>query len=696
MERAPARSRAGGRLQVEDGACRPRLQQPVLPLGYAGNREDPPLQAVEVNLYGHRLGRRLLRTACWLVRRRFLPLGSRRLRRHRLHALVLVALGEQGARLALLQHRQVEPEGLLAVVRGHVEPLGTQAEVGGREEPQVLAAGVPHGVHRVREAVGHLFRLAGLHVAHEDRPVERAEAAGIRHPPRVGAPRRVERALRDHPGVAADDPGLAGLGIEDPDVELRVGEQELLRVRRPRGRVVERRVLEGDLAWRRQAVLRLDHQRVLAGPVTEVRDVLAVGGPGRLALGRRARVGQVPDVALLRGHRENLAAGLHHDPLAGRRQAHVGHPVGDVSPPRHHPREIPGDGDLEDARLARLGVELVDEAALLEDHDARARVEGLHVEVAELRELRELLRLRLVGPDVRDAVPVGNEDHRLAQPGGVHVLGVGPRGRHEVVAPEVHDPDGPVLAAPVVAAFLVPGAVHPVGDVAAVGRDPALVAARQGKRLLHAPLGGHGPEPRRAARRPGGARRGEEDPLAVGRPPLHRVSARVPREPPRLAAERGDDVDVGVPGVLGAEGHPLPVRREARVRGLPLEAGQAARGAARPFDHPDVVRVGEGDVPGAHGGRTQQARRRSVRGGEGRQEQQAATEQGAGLRRQHGDPPGDGSGPHSTATAGLKACPTGLACCTLHLFCILHSAFCVLHSALCILHFAFCIPRAVA
>ncbi len=150
--------------------------------------------------------------------------------------------------------------------------------------------------------------------------IERVEPAGKRDPLRVGAPRRMQRALRHHPGIAADDLRLAGLDVHHPDVEVGVGVEQLLRIGRPRRRVVERRLVEGDFARRADAVLRFDHQLVFAGFVAEVRDPLAVGRPGRRALGGRARVGDVADVALLRRDGEDLAARFGDDPLAGRRR----------------------------------------------------------------------------------------------------------------------------------------------------------------------------------------------------------------------------------------------------------------------------------------------------------------------------------------------------------------------------------------
>ena len=96
--------------------------------------------------------------------------------------LILVALGQQRPRLAFLQHREVQTEVLVVIVRRHVEPLRLQAEVRRREEPEILAARVPRRPHRVGQAVGDLLRLAGLDVADEDRVIQRL-AAGSRTRP---------------------------------------------------------------------------------------------------------------------------------------------------------------------------------------------------------------------------------------------------------------------------------------------------------------------------------------------------------------------------------------------------------------------------------------------------------------------------------------------------------------------------------
>ena len=228
-------------------------------------------------------------------------------------------------------------------------------------------------------------------------------------------------------------------------------------------------------------------------------------------------------------------------------------------------------------------------------------------------DLRELLGLGVERPDVRDAVAIGQEVDRVARPHRIHVLRVGPRRRDEIVGLEIDDPDRPVLAAAIVAPLLVPGVVHAIRDVRAVRRNLALVAARQGQRLLDAADGGHRPESRRGVGRPARAAGGEEHRRAVGRPALDRVGAGMPRQALGIAAFGRHDIHVGVAGIFAAEGNRSAVRRKVRVRRLALKAREAARETAGSLDHPDVVGVGKRDLRRADGRRSQQPRRLPVR-----------------------------------------------------------------------------------
>ena len=241
-------------------------------------------------------------------------------------------------------------------------------------------------------------------------------------------------------------------------------------------------------------------------------------------------------------------------------------------------------------------------AGLFEDQRACAGVERLHVEIGELGDLRELLRFVVVGKDIGDAIAVGDEEDGVADPRGVHVFGIGPGRGDEVVILGVDDPDGPVLASAIIAALFVPGGVHAVGDVGAVGGDFSLIGARERERGFYAAFDWDGPEARGGVGRCGGAGRGEEDRLAVGGPALHGVGAGVKGEALGLAAFGGDDVDVGVAGVVAAEGDPFPVGGEMGIGGGSLKTGKAAGGASGAVDGPDVVGVGERDLGGADGG----------------------------------------------------------------------------------------------
>ena len=228
-----------------------------------------------------RLGRRFRRRRGHLDRR---PEAARRSAgRHTL----FIALRQERRRIALAQHRGVEAERLGVIVVRHVEPLRPESEVGRREEPQILAARVPRRRHRVSQSVGHLLRRARLDVHDLDRLVERVEMLRVGDPLAVRRPRRIHRARRHHPRIVADDLRLPRRDVHDPQVQVRVVEQDALAVGRPRRRIEVARRRNLDLARRRQAVLRLDVQLVLARLVAEVRELLAVRRPRRLALRRR-------------------------------------------------------------------------------------------------------------------------------------------------------------------------------------------------------------------------------------------------------------------------------------------------------------------------------------------------------------------------------------------------------------------------
>ena len=204
--------------------------------------------------------------------------------------------------------------------------------------------------------------------------------------------------------------------------------------------------------------------------------------------------------------------------------------------------------------LLALRIEHVQVAGLLEHHRAAAGVERLHVVVDELGPLRQRLGVGVVRPHVGDAVAIGNEIDRVAEPRRIDVLRIGPRRRDQVERLEIDDPDRTVLAAAIVAALLVPRRVHAIGDAAAIRRDLSLIPARQRHRLRDAALGRHRPEARRRIRRRRSARPDANmifapsgvQPCTVSAPGCHVSRAGSP------PLDR-HGVDIGVAGVVGAE-----------------------------------------------------------------------------------------------------------------------------------------------
>src|SRR5258707_1033150 len=112
-----------------------------------------------------------------------------------------------------------------------------------------------------------------------------------------------------------------------------------------------------DLTWRSQTVWAGNHQAVFTGAIAEIRNVLPVRRPSRVALGRTTGVRKVADVAFLCGYGEDLAAGFEQYALACGRERQVGHLVGHVLPARHHPRKVAGGGDVDKVDPSGLRVE---------------------------------------------------------------------------------------------------------------------------------------------------------------------------------------------------------------------------------------------------------------------------------------------------------------------------------------------------
>src|SRR5207244_12457104 len=94
---------------------------------------------------------------------------------------------------------------------------------------------------------------------------------------------------------------------------------DALPVGRPVRGMEERRPLEPDFARRAEALLRADHQPILAARVREPGDLLSIGRPEGGALRGPGAAGEIARIALLGGHREYFAPGREECAFAARR-----------------------------------------------------------------------------------------------------------------------------------------------------------------------------------------------------------------------------------------------------------------------------------------------------------------------------------------------------------------------------------------
>ena len=159
---------------------------------------------------------------------------------------------------------------------------------------------------------------------------------------------------------------------------------------------------------------------------------------------------------------------------------------------------------------------------------------------------------------------------------------------------EVEEPDVRVHPAAIPLPRAELAAPHGEGQGLAVGGDGAELGVGDGQ-LLGQPTVGADPVELVEPLPPALARRREED-VAVRGPVHDAVVHRVVRQPRRVAAARGDDVDVGVAVVVGAEGDVLAVGREPGEQLLAARGREPLRRAAGFRGDPHVARVDERDV----------------------------------------------------------------------------------------------------
>ncbi len=236
--------------------------------------------------------------------------------------LLLVAFRSERRGQILAQHQHV-----YRAADGTVEaPHGAfhhRTDVDARGEEQVLAAGVEDRIAREAHAVGGLMHLAGFQRIQVHRAHMAGQELGVDQPAAIGRPLRRGHRIGRLEHVFVDFHRRLLFQIDVPVAQRLVDVGDLLRIRRPLHPAIERRCAQIELAHLARAVVRTHVQFVIARFIREVGDPLAVGRPGRVALGRAGGLGQIARIAFFRGNREDLAASFKQRARAGGRERHV-------------------------------------------------------------------------------------------------------------------------------------------------------------------------------------------------------------------------------------------------------------------------------------------------------------------------------------------------------------------------------------
>ena len=434
----------------------------------------------------------------------------------------------------------------------HIEPALGEAGARRGEEIQVLATAVEARRGRVAAAVGDLAALLLGHRVDEDRAQVVAELLRVGDPAAVGRPGGIQVVERRVVEVAVDLHRRGLVEIDHPQVHPLVGVRDLLAVGRPPWGIEEGwRLAQVELAHGAEAVGASHVQRVLAGLVGEPGDPLTVWRPGRIAVGDRGASRQVPDVALLRRHGQDLTVRFEEDTLAGRGKGGMQDLPGlHLLEVRTELGQVGGQCHLHPVRLPGAQIVEAQRSQLVVDDRPRTGAGGLDVEAVLVGDhLAHRGRARVVGEQRHRPRPVGKEVDRVAHPDGVLVVRALARKLGHAGIAEVGDPDRCRLSAPVALPGRLPLEVGHVGEMRPVRRVGRLVARRQRDLGREPARDGDGEELQKVA--VGLARRPEQDGLAVGGPPDRHVGAGMVRQPRRLAPGHWDHVDVGIV-VVGA------------------------------------------------------------------------------------------------------------------------------------------------
>ncbi len=199
----------------------------------------------------------------------------------------------------------------------------------------------------VAQTVGDLRLLAVLERIHVDRAQLVRQHFRVYDPLGVGGPFRrhliAERRIVVIPIHFRD---LPGLHVHDADSQHGIAEKDLLVVRRP-FRIVEKRVSpEVDFLYFANARLLRDVQLIFTRFIAHVGDLLTIGGPRGHPLGYTRRGGQVPHVALLGGHGEDVASRFEHGAHPGGAECGVADSRPHLLERRPHSGQVPVQSDL--------------------------------------------------------------------------------------------------------------------------------------------------------------------------------------------------------------------------------------------------------------------------------------------------------------------------------------------------------------
>src|SRR5581483_1409423 len=206
----------------------------------------------------------------------------------------------------------------------HVEPALCQPDIRAGREVQVLAVLIEDRILGVAQAIGNLLRsrLVDRIYEHSAKMVGKQFCVG--YPLAVRRPGWVQISVWRIVSIGVNLRDLAGGYVYISQVQTLVDVCDLPAVGGPNRRIeIRRRIAQVDVLRRSSAVLFTNLQFVLAGLIGKIADPLPVRRPGRIAIGYRGTVSQIPDVAFVGGNSKDFAPSFYDGAHARRRQSEI-------------------------------------------------------------------------------------------------------------------------------------------------------------------------------------------------------------------------------------------------------------------------------------------------------------------------------------------------------------------------------------